>query len=346
MRLQWASRFCFVFDPASRAARVWLFSVLCAGGLASVASGCLDPCVFFGGCNVHSDCDEGQVCRLSRTWEFGCGVLEGACVDVDADRACGSLADCASNECCDPSTNRCIHAGEFISDSCDALTCADCTRVRPPCDESTEICDPSCDGVRGCDEGSECDVGDVCRLTRSFEPASCTLFMGACITDDGRRQTRLCGSVADCAQSECCDPYTNRCVAADLYPGPACDVLTCPDCSATQVREICSHDTDCAPTEACVSGPTREPMVCARRCSDNSDCHDGEECNLDTCSYRTGTPCDDGAYADRSCGIMTCANVDEGGRTVDPYCAGSCGFLDEVCPDDFVCGDDYDCVQR
>ncbi|MCC7071903.1 MAG: hypothetical protein IT383_11310 [Deltaproteobacteria bacterium] len=206
-------------------------------------------------------------------------------------------------------------------------------------------CPDPCLLAGGCNANSDCRGDSVCRVARSFE-TGCPVLAGTCLADDDTLRAPLCGSVDDCDDDECCDPQTNRCIAARLYMGPFCDALTCGDCDETQMRARCTTDDDCDPDEACDLGTVLDESLCAQRCEENRDCGDDERCSLGLCTVRIGTPCDleaglDGTPIERRCYGLSCTNVDANGDTVDPYCTGNCILEEDLCPaPGYACADD------
>jgi hypothetical protein len=210
---------------------------------------CPDPCVLLGGCNVDADCAADQVCRKQRPHEAGCFVVEGVCVGDDGRREatlCGSVDDCAADECCDPRWNRCVRADLFTGPTCDALTCRDCgaADLRQECSGRSDCPNgQTCDGAldtdpglcaRICSSAADCAPGQRCVLDR------CTVGLGKpCIADDERDELVGVGSV----------PQHDRCHG-----------LTCVDIDAAgnRVDPYCTGNCILDEDRACAAG-----LVCS-----------------------------------------------------------------------------------
>jgi hypothetical protein len=215
-------------------------------------------------------------------------------------------------------------------------------------------CPDPCVLAGGCNDNDDCADGQVCRIPRGHE-FGCFVVKGTCLSDDGRRQATLCGSVDDCAADECCDPRWNRCVRADLYTGPTCDDgLTCRDCADADLREECDGRSDCGPGEVCDGALDSDPGLCARVCDDSRPCPRGQRCVLDRCTVGLGKPCISDEERDALVGVggvpqhdrchgLSCVAVDANGDgvNVDPYCTGNCILQeDRDCAEGLVCAGD------
>lgn len=156
-------------------------------GALALPLACPDPCLLAGACNVDADCPSGSVCRIPRTFELGCPVVGGVCqqpAQPGYGAPCGSVEDCADDECCDPRTNTCLAARLFAGPSCDELTCRDCaaTNIRERCTSDADCAsDEACDlgtvlkeslCARRCQENTDCEEGERCSLDL------CTTRMG------------------------------------------------------------------------------------------------------------------------------------------------------------------------
>ena len=195
---------------------------------------CPDPCALVGGCNTTADCSSGEVCRKPREGEPGCLIVAGTCLADDGRREaalCGSVDDCAADECCDPRWNRCVRADLYVGPGCDALTCRDCAAadVRAACSGRNDCPDGQvCDGAldtnpglcaRLCSTNADCAAGQRCVLDR------CTVSIGKpCITDEERgigavpQQDRCHGLTCETrdAAGNQVDPYcTGNCILED-----------------------------------------------------------------------------------------------------------------------------------
>ncbi len=215
--------------------------------------GCPDPCALAGGCNTTADCPDGEVCRKPRAGEPGCFVVQGTCLVDDGRRAatlCGSVDDCAADECCDPRWNRCVRADRFVATSCDAQTCRDCgaADIRDECSGRNDC--PSgllCNGALETDSGlcsAVCSVDDDCRPGQRCSVGTCTVTFGKpCITAEERgigsvpQEDRCRGlrCVATNAAGQRVDPY---CTDICLFSDP--DGELCPD------GFVCGDDDVCA----------------------------------------------------------------------------------------------------
>ena len=157
--------------------------VVVATVLLLVPVGCPDPCLLSGGCNLNSDCARGSVCRASRSFEATtCSVLEGTCLQDDGTLQaplCGSVDDCARDECCDPVTNRCVATRLYVGPNCDEATCGDCAaaQIRQACSTDTdcgrdEMCSSDLLCSKRCSEDFDCGEDERCFLD------SCSVKIG------------------------------------------------------------------------------------------------------------------------------------------------------------------------
>jgi hypothetical protein len=227
----------FARVPACRRCAFPIIVVL-LGAAVVIQAGCPDPCVVGGGCNTSADSATGEVCRVPREHELGCFVVRGTCLADDSKRAatlCGSVDDCAADECCDPRWNRCVRADLFTGPNCDAATCHDCAAadLRAECSgrndcPAGQICDGALDEEPGlcaaiCSTNADCAPGQRCDIDH------CTVGIGApCIADDERDALVGVGAVPQqdrchgltCATLDVAgnhvDPYcTGNCILQD-----------------------------------------------------------------------------------------------------------------------------------
>ncbi len=205
----------------------------------------------------------------------------------------------------------------------------------------------------GCNVNRDCAGGEVCRIARSFE-AGCGVVRGTCVSLDAavadeRPDARLCGSVDDCNDNECCDPDTNTCVGEVSYDVSRCDDLTCGSCTDTAAGHRCKSDGDCDKSESCVDEDFNgtSPGVCRQSCDGEGVCPGDERCHAtgsashEVCSVPIGTPCTS-PDASGDCLGGTCIDVDENDDHVEPpYCSDFCSTdVGPFCPAGFACVSD------
>lgn len=202
-----------------------------------------------------------------------------------------------------------------------------------------------------CDSDADCASGKVCRLRRGFE-LGCLFAAGSCVAGE-------CGSVDACPEGTCCDPDSNRCVAAADYD-KACDARTCRGCAETCFFPPCSdggsggcyNQPDCGGDGTCGDALTAcdndydcpgdrrcEYSMCRLMCTEDTTCPT-RKCLSDHCTVLHGTPCSE-TY-DSVCGGLSCYSYDLNYRQRPAYCTSSCyGWSDDECPCGFTCANSY-----
>lgn len=180
-----------------------------------------------------------------------------------------------------------------------------------------------------CDSAADCGEGEVCRLRRAFD-VPCLFAAGTCEAGD-------CGSVDDCAESQCCHPDSNSCVDEQGYEGN-CGDRTCRSCPETSwfpdlwpdgggPLPVCMEDDDCDLDERCAYDD------CRKICSDDYECP-GAECFTDHCTELYGSACEES----RDCGGANCTDLNSAGTRRDGYCTGFCSEY-TPCPGTMTCVD-------
>jgi hypothetical protein len=192
--------------------RAFLFGVvvvLGAGGLALV-DGCTDGCVLSGrACNITSDCDGGEVCRVPGRREVGCFVVRGTC----GPGACGSDAEC-SLSCCNLDTYTCGQRRDRCEGDPACATDDDCS-FRQECKGGT--CRANCDDDTDCPGSERCRIG-VCTAPIGV-PCDPTIF-GDCFGDDCLDTDTNNRQVAPYCTATC--GFTSEGNKTDCPPGFAC----------------------------------------------------------------------------------------------------------------------------
>jgi len=203
--------------------------------LFSASSGCVDPCVLSGApCDSHTDCDDGDVCRLRRGSEVGCLFAAGTCVAG----SCGSVEDCAAEECCDPDSSSCISADDYQG-PCGPRTCGDC----PEC--SFGFCEER-GGLVSCGSDENCADDEACRDS---------VCRAVCDYDSDCPQAR-------CSSGTCSEPFGTPCESGADCAGLGCYDLT--PAGATRpgyCSASCGNQADCPLGHyfVCKSGECRMP---------------------------------------------------------------------------------------
>jgi hypothetical protein len=219
---------------------------------------------------------------------------------------------------------------------------------------STACPDPCVFLGGGCNDNDDCAADQVCRKARDYEGLGCSLVEGRCIDIDNDDKVtaggRVCGSVDDCEDGECCDPITDTCVGELSYLSLNCDEHTCRDCNDTDFGDRCQFNDECDDDEACTAndingfGTIEENGICRLACNDDDECGAFESCNSSVCTVPIGTACalpgdtsDDVSFSDDDCLGLNCTRLDANNERIDePYCTDLC-FEPGECPPGLVC---------
>jgi hypothetical protein len=234
-------------------------SFIAAVVLATLATGCPDPCVFLGGgCNDNDDCGADQLCRKSRDFEgFGCSLVEGRCIDDDDDddkaqgTPCGSVDDCEEGACCDPTSNTCVGELAYVAVNCDEFTCRDCN--------DTAFGD-RCELNDDCDDDESCSADSINGFGTIEERGVCRR---SCADDDG------CAFFESCNSSSLCT----------VPIGTPCTLSEEDDGDESFVDEECL-DLKC--TRLDVNDERIDEPYCTELCFDPGECPSGFACDDDT----------------------------------------------------------------
>ncbi|MFP4598446.1 MAG: hypothetical protein ACLFVJ_09345 [Persicimonas sp.] len=228
-------------------------------------------------CVTASDCATGESC------------VNNSCEAPD-DAECDADADCSGGQICD--------RHQCVDDVSECQTRQDCRSgevcIDDQCEAGTESCvfNSECSGDAMCVDGTcypTCSADDECSRYEHCRQGLC--------------QPTQCRGTSDCAGDEVC-------VDATCMPG--CDPSSSTDdCGTGYVctsNGFCDRDPDvecrssaeCSRQEICLEGSCEEPCEC------NSDCPDGNVCDLDS-----GTCHDPGSDAPTTCeSICDCASGD------------------------------------
>ena len=316
-------------------------------------------------------CDDGNPCTTdSCNPKSGCGFANNTAACSDGDLC--SLGDtCSGGKCQGGGKLPCSDGNPCTSDGCDALkgcqfspnsgSCSDnsvCTEgdtcgdgsCQPgkakSCDDSNPCTTDACNAASGCyaspnslpcDDGSVCNIGDVCAsgACTPGKPISCD--DGNPCTDDSCDKAKGCVHSAN--SSPCSDE--NACSTKDFCAGGKCvpgALLNCDDGNA------CSDDA-CDPASGCTHESNTAP------CSDGSICTLSDACFLGKCVPGTPLVCNDGnPCTDDSCDKASgckqapnAASCDDGNAcTSKDICSGgSCTSGGQIsCDDGNSCTDD------
>ncbi|MCD6414139.1 MAG: carboxypeptidase regulatory-like domain-containing protein [Candidatus Diapherotrites archaeon] len=281
----------------------------------------MKPCVENWSCSEWSLCINGTQTR-SCIDSNHCNTTENKTIE---EQSC-TPPECQINSDCNDS-NPCT------TDSCVDGTCKHETITK--CKSGDKCCpsgcthdkDSDCLQLVRCNSTSDCDDGDSCTLDIcSGNPRACShVKVTACSDNDG-----CCPAGCTYKADDDCEPVDECQTDADCDDSIPCTKDTCSGapktCSHAMVTQCVDNDS-CCPEGCSYLNDTDCPET--DECSTDSDCDDGVNCTLDTCS---GTP-----KACHHTHITTC-------QSGDGCCPEGCNYLNDTdCPNLDQCLTNADC---
>jgi hypothetical protein len=307
-------------------------------------------------CRVPADCQDGVFCNGDEACAPGtagadargcvagvlpcsdaCDEASGSCTpalcDADPGSTCASDADCddgrACNgaETCSPDGSACLPgtavacAPSMWCEEPDGLCHCPGGLSPDPCDDGV-----LCNGIERCAAGLCVPGGDPCG------GRGCDETIDTC----------LCSTLADCSDGqycngvEGCNTVTFRCISLTIAcPGTQTCMEGRDRCGYCATDADCSDGLACNGVEACVGGACAPPLPCPGPDADG----DG----VDGIAFG-GTDCDDGDPT-RYPGAVEVCDSDAHDEDCDPTTFGTRdadadGYIDHLCCNGSVCGDD------
>jgi hypothetical protein len=289
-------------------------------------------------CNAQSgcqdeddpDCDDGVACT-----DDSCDEAFDQCDHTPNNGSCSDGLFCTGVEICDPidgcepGTDPCpgSQCNEATDQCVNCLTDADCNNSvfcdgAEVCNTVTGICGPGT--PPNCDDGIDCTF-DTCN--ESSDACDHSPSDAAC--DDGQ----FCNGSETCnAQTGCQDGAD-----PDCSDGVSCTVDTC-----NETTDDCDHTPDdsfCDDAQFCTTGESCDPV---NDCQPGSptNCSDGVDCTIDTCSETTdacdheavNAACDDSLFCN---GSETCDLVEGCQAGTAPDCDDGVGCTVDACNEEF-----------
>ncbi len=352
------------------------------GGSSVDCSGLNDACNV-GVCNVVTGacerqpahegetCDDGLFCTLGETCSSGscgggsdnacsdgvdctvdsCDELTDGCVHDPNDSLCNDENDCTDDVC--RSETGCEFVADDVNSCSDGDPCTDdicvtgvCEGTPVACPDSGNACtvlecngegaDGNCDLEVPANEGGACDDGDVCTVNDRCSNGECE---GDAVD---------CSGLNDACNVGACDPNTGECRQLSANEGGACD-----------------DGILCTANDRCVSGQCVGTSIPnCQKCSDSSDCNDGNSCTDNTCPagicvfVNNSDPCNDGVPCTENdtCGAGICSGTAVVCSHLNTTCSvgvcnpvtGNCATLDinegGACSDGNLCTSGDVCV--
>jgi len=318
-------------------------------------------CIIGGSCESGAceplvpNCDDGDPCTID-----SCDPMEGGCVSVEDEEACGNERGRPNGTPCGPDVeceSGVCEDGVCLSSCLDGSTCPEgtycdidgyCMSLYPmgsPCDEDAQCASGACEGALFnsktcvCLDHNDCFDGEYCG---TFGVNECLPVIGIC--DDNCSTDKSCGTDAICAGA----PIGQCVISGSSIVGQLCcrDAQCASDICGSDGICQCSDDSDC-PTGACDTS-LFGANICVECTSDNH-CGASQFCAVDTCIplFPVGSQCD----KDKEClsdicganGLCQCATSDQCGP--DLICSTALFGANACveCEEDAHCGDGFYC---
>uniref|UniRef100_A0A8D8VWK9 Neurogenic locus notch homolog protein 4 n=1 Tax=Cacopsylla melanoneura TaxID=428564 RepID=A0A8D8VWK9_9HEMI len=279
----------------------------CNATLSCIHRRCLNPCsVPENQCGPNSLCDVTNhipTCTCPQGYLGDPLNMEVGCFKVE----CSDHSHCAYDRSCDAETNRCINP-------CDKVTCGNgvCKaanhRALCSCAAGFSLVNNVCQDINECEQ-NPCHASAVCKNSPGSYSCSCPSsligdpFTTGCHPPDACGSDTQCPSSAVCVDGQCMNPCEEgkgkeaacgrnaECTVVNHMMRCTCVGNTVGDPKTGCTRLECTHSTDCAARQVCVSSKCVDPCSLSNACGQNAQCTPDKHAAVCACAEDfTGDP--------------------------------------------------------